>query len=72
MGFDNQLIVAEALMPQLTTVALPHYEMGAMAVGILIEAIESNTQPPPTALVLPNSLVRRASVAPPSGGRIAG
>ncbi len=32
VGFDNQDIIAEYLRPSLTTVALPHYDMGRWAV----------------------------------------
>jgi len=70
VGFDNQELIAGNLHPALTTVSLPHYEMGARAVEILIDAIEGNTGPGPlTALpaVLPCTLVARDSVAPPSG-----
>lgn len=64
IGFDNQVIVAEALAPQLTTVALPHYEMGAAAVETLLAAIVIEAEPVPRKLALPNTLLRRGSVAP--------
>jgi LacI family transcriptional regulator len=64
IGFDNQEIVAEALAPQLSTVALPHYEMGAAAVEAVLAAITSRTEPQPVQLALPNSVIRRGSVAP--------
>lgn len=37
LGFDNQEIIAEGLKPTLSTIALPHYEMGQWAVHYLIE-----------------------------------
>lgn len=40
VGFDDQELIAGNLHPGLTTVALPHYEMGAWATGALIDAIE--------------------------------
>lgn len=40
VGFDNQTIIAEALIPQLTTIALPHYEMGVKAVEIILNSEE--------------------------------
>ena len=40
VGFDNQELIADGLRPGLTTVALPHYEMGAWAVETLIHRIE--------------------------------
>lgn len=36
MGFDNQEVIAAHLRPPLTTVALPHYELGAMGVRVLL------------------------------------
>jgi len=68
VGFDNQQLIAENLSPALTTVALPHYEMGAWATERLIDAIEgvADLQPltaHPT--VLPCPVVLRDSVASP-------
>lgn len=68
VGFDNQELIAENLHPALTTVALPHYEMGAWATENLIDAIEGKTDlglmaSHPTILDCP--LVARDSVAPP-------
>jgi len=37
LGFDNQTIIAEGLIPPLSTIALPHYEMGQWAVQYLID-----------------------------------
>lgn len=70
VGFDNQQLIAENLYPGLTTVALPHYEMGAWATSHLIDAIEGKTDlsrflSHPTILECP--LVVRDSVAPPPG-----
>lgn len=36
VGFDNQEVIAAHLRPPLTTVALPHYEMGAAGVRALL------------------------------------
>lgn len=36
VGFDNQLVIAGHLRPPLSTVALPHYEMGAAGVRVLL------------------------------------
>jgi LacI family transcriptional regulator len=69
VGFDNQLLLAEGLYPGLTTVALPHYEMGAWAVDALVALLDGRpvvddgvTFP----VALPCPLVRRSSVAAPS------
>jgi LacI family transcriptional regulator len=45
VGFDNQEIIAAHLRPGLTTLQLPHYEMGAWAVNYLLE--EAIHLPPP-------------------------
>lgn len=36
VGFDNQEVIAAHLRPPLTTVALPHYELGAAGVRLLL------------------------------------
>lgn len=40
VGFDNQEIIASYLRPPLSTVALPHYEMGQWAASYLVDLIE--------------------------------
>lgn len=37
MGFDNEQLIAAHLYPPLSTMQLPHYEMGEWAVNYLIE-----------------------------------
>jgi LacI family transcriptional regulator len=64
IGFDNQETVADCLRPGLTTMALPHYEMGVWAV----EAVLARIHQPDAAVqhaVLGCPLVVRESVAPP-------
>jgi LacI family transcriptional regulator len=70
IGFDNQVLIAENLFPGLSTVALPHYEMGAWAVDTLARLV-SGEQPPPDSqpLRMPCPLVRRESVGPPGSSR---
>ncbi|MBK8022987.1 MAG: LacI family DNA-binding transcriptional regulator [Chloroflexi bacterium] len=60
IGFDNQTDIAEGLYPTLTTVQLPHYEMGRWAVEYLL----SRTEPeePPIQHKLECVLVERQSV----------
>ncbi len=41
VGFDNLEVVAEGIFPGLTTLTLPHYEMGAWAVEQLYAQIDS-------------------------------
>lgn len=45
IGFDNQHDIGEGLLPQLTTIQLPHYEMGRWAVQYLM-AQKDPEQPP--------------------------
>ncbi|WP_416983472.1 LacI family DNA-binding transcriptional regulator [Streptomyces sp. T028] len=67
VGFDNQELVCEALYPALSTVQLPHYEMGARAVAQLLALTKTPGRPPgPDAQeLLSCPLVARASVASP-------
>jgi LacI family transcriptional regulator len=65
IGFDNQTIVADALHPGLTTMALPYYEMGALAVETLLADVTGDGRRSPVKHSLRSTLVRRASVAPP-------
>ena len=69
VGFDNQLLLAEGLYPALTTVALPHYEMGAWAVDALVALLDGRPVVDDGVsfpVALPCPLVRRSSVAAPS------
>ncbi len=60
VGFDNQLDIAQGLWPPLTTVQLPHYEMGKWAVEYLMSARTAEVEPPQHRLDCP--LVERQSV----------
>jgi LacI family transcriptional regulator len=61
VGFDNQELIAAHLRPPLSTVALPHYEMGRWAVGQLIEQA-GNGKAPPTRHAIDCPYVERGSV----------
>lgn len=67
VGFDNQEVIAGHLHPPLSTVALPHYELGAAGVRALLG---QEDVPDDGRLVLPCPPVRRASVAAPGRGRL--
>jgi LacI family transcriptional regulator len=67
VGFDNQELIAEAVRPKLTTVALPHYEMGAWAMETLIRQIDGPGSPPEQ-VQLTCPLVPRGSIAGPRIG----
>ncbi|HEY5836464.1 LacI family DNA-binding transcriptional regulator [Streptomyces sp.] len=64
VGFDNQENIADALEPTLTTVALPHYEMGAWAARRTL-ALSGSTTTESEHKRMPCHLVVRESVAPP-------
>jgi LacI family transcriptional regulator len=57
VGVDNHQVIAETLAPRLTTVELPHYEMGCWGTRKLISLIEdkdvSDVLPPETNAELP-------------------
>ncbi|MGN6128692.1 MAG: LacI family DNA-binding transcriptional regulator [Humibacter sp.] len=66
VGFDNQEYVAEALDPGLTTVQMPHAEMGEWAARRAFERIGGELDGlPPEGYLMPCPLVERMSVAPP-------
>jgi LacI family transcriptional regulator len=64
VGTDNLELIAAALWPGLTTVALPHYEMGRWAVTRLLDDIEApGAAPVQEKFSCP--LIERGSVGPP-------
>ncbi len=65
VGFDDQDIISTSLRPGLTTMALPHYDMGRWAVTTLLDQINSDGDLPVVHQLLPCPLVRRASVSSP-------
>jgi LacI family transcriptional regulator len=68
ISVDNQEIIAEGLYPGLTTMALPHYEMGAWAVEHLVahlKTVDEGPALPPEHVVLHCPIARRGSVAAP-------
>lgn len=66
VGTDNLELIAAALWPGLTTVALPHYEMGRWAVTRLLGDIEGPATPAAQEM-LSCPLIERGSVGPPPG-----
>ena len=65
VGFDNEDLVAPLTEPPLTTIQLPHYEMGHWAVEQLLRQL-SDEQVKPEHGRAPCPLVLRESVAPPA------
>ncbi|MGH3379671.1 MAG: LacI family DNA-binding transcriptional regulator [Actinoallomurus sp.] len=60
-GFDD-ILVATALEPELTTVRLPAEDLGARAMAALLERLDGNAPPD---VSLPGELIVRGSTAPP-------
>ena len=58
IGFDNQEVIAEQLYPRLTTVALPHEEMGRWAINQLLSSKVAN----PRKELISCPLIKRDSV----------
>jgi LacI family transcriptional regulator len=64
VGYDNHHDIAAGLFPGLTTVQLPHYEMGVWAARQLLELITTKEAQPKHAR-LRGQLIRRESVTSP-------
>jgi LacI family transcriptional regulator len=64
IGIDNLEIIADSLWPGLTTVALPHYEMGRWAVNRVLDDIDSPGKPAVQSQ-LDCPLIERGSLGPP-------
>jgi LacI family transcriptional regulator len=64
VGFDNEEQIAPWLDPPLTTLALPHFQMGRWAVEYLLtQTSQSGTTPEPLQYRMPCPLIERSSVA---------
>jgi LacI family transcriptional regulator len=66
IGF-NEMPFLDKMRPPLTTVALPHYEIGTEAARMLLEVIDDPDRQARSVL-LPTSLVIRRSTAAPTAG----
>jgi LacI family transcriptional regulator len=69
IGFDDREI-AQFLRPGLTTLVLPHREMGAIAAEHLID-LAAGLEPGPAQIKVECELVERASVDPDQAPRAA-
>ena len=65
VGFDNHELIADGLRPELTSVALPHSDMGVRAVEQLLQEIDLAAPVTPSHQSVPCPIVRRSSVGPP-------
>lgn len=70
IGFDDEDFFAEVLTPPLTTIALPHEEMGREAMRALLAMIDAegadDAVEPPSIVTVPCPLVERGTVAAPA------
>lgn len=65
VGFDDLELISGGLRPGLTTVRLPHYQMGREAVERLIEICEDRDENPTKVVEIQGELVVRDSVSVP-------
>lgn len=61
VGFDNQELIAAHLYPPLTTMELPHYQMGQWAVNHLFTLVEETEPAVAVQKKLPCPLIERSS-----------
>ena len=61
IGFDNQELIAAHLYPPLTTMELPHYQMGVWAVQKLVEILSGVEQTQPVQHKMACPLIERVS-----------
>ncbi len=64
IGFDDQRLITEAMRPGLTTVALPHLELGRTGSQLLLRLLDGQAADDERILV-PCPLIQRGSCAPP-------
>ncbi|MBT2497656.1 LacI family DNA-binding transcriptional regulator [Agromyces sp. ISL-38] len=69
IGVDNFEPVAAALLPGLTTISLPHYEMGRWAVQSALATLDGRAPDASTETRIPGQLVIRDSVTSPRSGK---
>ena len=62
IGFDNLELIAAQLHPPLSTMELPHYEMGQWAVQYLLEHAEEGRDPAPAQQKLVCPFISRSSI----------
>ncbi|MGZ6347068.1 MAG: LacI family DNA-binding transcriptional regulator [Anaerolineales bacterium] len=62
MGFDNQEMIAAHLNPLLSTIELPHYEMGQWAINYLLEHIDQDSNLNPVQHAIECPYIERSSI----------
>jgi LacI family transcriptional regulator len=69
VGFNDTRFM-DKLRPPLTTVRIPHYEIGAEAARLLLEELRSPNRHPRSVLLPLSLVVRQSTAPPPSEGRL--
>jgi LacI family transcriptional regulator len=69
VGF-NDMRFADRFNPPLTTVGLPHYEIGAAAAELLLERLRDAAAEPRQVTLDPALVVRASTAPPPAGARV--
>lgn len=60
----NDMQFADRFSPPLTTVRIPHYQLGVRAAQLMLEALDGNEWPPMTLTLAPTLVVRESTAAP--------
>ncbi len=60
-GYDNDLAICESVLPRLSTVSLPYYEMGVAAADMLMSVIGSGPAPASRTRICGELVVRESS-----------
>ena len=63
----NDMLFADRFSPPLTTVRIPHYQIGVKAAQLLLEALADHDAPPMTVRLTPSLVVRESTQRPPRG-----
>jgi LacI family transcriptional regulator len=63
VGF-NDILFADKFAPPLTTIGIPHYQIGAKAAQLLLEAIEGGDSTTMAVRLAPSLIVRESTAAP--------
>ncbi|GAA2091737.1 LacI family DNA-binding transcriptional regulator [Microlunatus panaciterrae] len=72
VGYDDDENVAPCMAPRLTTIALPHRQIGEESMRMLLSQLSGGARPAPVTLKLPCPPVLRDSVAAPRRSRVNG
>ena len=60
----NDMLYVDRFSPPLTTIRIPHYQIGVKAAQLLLEALEDHDSPPMTVRLSPTLVVRESTMPP--------